>query len=102
MKPNMIFSREFEIVIKAMAYLASQPVDVPQPPRAIASKCECSENTLTQLFHPLAQVGLLQVQRGRQGGFCLSRPLDQMTVSEVVEALGGQKRTSHCSYPNQR
>jgi Rrf2 family protein len=43
------------------------------------------ENTLTRLRH----AGLLETQRGVDGGYRLARPADQITVADIMRSLDG-------------
>jgi DNA-binding IscR family transcriptional regulator len=46
----------------------------------------------------LRQGGLVESLRGRSGGFILTRPADQITVGDALNALGGQFFEPHfCS-----
>src|SRR4029434_6285272 len=43
------------------------------------------ENILAELRH----AGLVQSQRGAEGGYWLARPADQVTVADVIRAVDG-------------
>jgi Rrf2 family protein len=47
------------------------------------------QNILSELRH----AGLVETQRGREGGFRLARPPDQITVADVVRAVSGPLAT---------
>jgi Rrf2 family protein len=47
------------------------------------------ENILGELRH----AGLVQSQRGAEGGYWLSRPADEITVAEVIRAVDGPLAT---------
>jgi Rrf2 family iron-sulfur cluster assembly transcriptional regulator len=44
---------------------------------------------VSKLLAILRKAGLLTAERGRSGGFSISRPLDQISVYEVLVVLGG-------------
>jgi len=44
---------------------------------------------LEQIVAPLRQTGLLRSVRGAQGGYMLGRPSEEITVGDVLRALGG-------------
>lgn len=46
------------------------------------------EPTVAKLLGRLRRGGLVEVQRGRNGGYALSRPPAEITVAAVIRALG--------------
>ena len=75
--------------VVAMAELArSGPA--PVPIGTIAERREMPVQFLEQLFSTLRRDGLLTSHRGMKGGYTLSRPADEITVLEVVQALDGK------------
>ncbi|OPJ57874.1 RrF2 family transcriptional regulator [Clostridium oryzae] len=58
--------------------------------KTIAERQEISENYLEQVFSILRKADLIKSIRGSQGGYCLSRPADKITVGEVLRCLEGE------------
>ena len=54
----------------------------------IASRQKIPVNYLEQLFSKLRRGGLLESVRGAQGGYFLSKPANEITVTNILEALG--------------
>jgi FeS assembly SUF system regulator len=52
--------------------------------------------TVSKLCKELSRAGLLQSHRGRHGGYSLTRPPEQLSVAEVVEALEGPISLTEC------
>jgi Rrf2 family protein len=44
----------------------------------------------------LAKEGLVEARRGIRGGFCLSRPAEQITILEAVNAVDPIRRIQVC------
>ncbi len=55
--------------------------------------------TVSKLCKELSRAGLLQSHRGRHGGYSLTRPPEQISVAEVVEALEGPISLTECGNP---
>ncbi len=75
--------------LKAMSDLCMhsqnfEPVSVSD----IAIRQKIPVNYLEQLFSKLRRGGLLESVRGAQGGYFLSKPANEITVTEILEALG--------------
>src|SRR5262245_12576505 len=57
--------------------------------QAVAEREGLSPEYSAKLMRALRQAGLVQSTRGAAGGYRLSRPPEQITVWEVIQALGG-------------
>ncbi len=55
-----------------------------------------SEKYLGQIIIPLKSAGLVTSQRGSHGGYSLSRPPEEITVRDVVEAIEGRTAAVAC------
>ena len=64
--------------------------------RMIAQAQGISESYMEQIMIPLRNAGYLSTTRGRQGGYSLARPPEQITVLEVVELLEGSLHLVPC------
>jgi Rrf2 family protein len=71
--------------------------------QAVADREGLSPEYAAKLMRALRQAGLVQSTRGAAGGYRLSRPPEQITVWEVILALGGSLYTdAFCdSHPGQ-
>lgn len=74
--------------LRALADLGRQEEGKPIPVSGIAGRQGIPLHYLQQLFAKLCRGGLVQSVRGAQGGYTLSRPPREITVAQVVEALG--------------
>ncbi len=75
--------------VVAMAELARSG-DRPLPVKEIAERRGIPDQFLEQLFSTLRRSGLLTSHRGSKGGYTLSRPAEEITILEVVQALDGK------------
>ncbi len=67
--------------------------------QSLATRSRVPLPTVSKLCKELARAGLLQSHRGRHGGYSLTRPPDQISVAEVVEALEGPIALTDCGSP---
>ncbi|MFG2544240.1 RrF2 family transcriptional regulator [Streptomyces sp. NPDC048594] len=56
-----------------------------------------SSTYLNKQLQALVKAGLLTSVPGARGGFQLARPLDRITLLDVVEAIEGDARIFHCA-----
>ncbi len=53
----------------------------------IAERQDISQKYLEQILTHLKQAGMIRAQKGLRGGYTLSRPADQIRLSEILNAL---------------
>ena len=53
----------------------------------IAERNNISPQYLEQVFASLRKAGIVKSIKGSQGGYFLNKPAEQITISEVIEAL---------------
>jgi Rrf2 family cysteine metabolism transcriptional repressor len=85
-----------EYGLLALIDLACRCGHGPVSAREVAQRQRIPGKFLEQLFASLRKAGLVTAVRGAHGGFELSRPADDITVLNVVEALEGPLRPTLC------
>lgn len=76
-----------EYGLRCMMQLALAPDDRPMTVAQVAEREGLSTEYAGKLLNLLGQADLVQSVRGRNGGFVLGRPTDQITVASIVRAL---------------
>jgi Rrf2 family iron-sulfur cluster assembly transcriptional regulator len=82
--------------VMAMADLAKFSAECSVPLSAIAERQQISFAYLEQLFLKLRRAGLVESERGRSGGYRLSRPPGGITVAEIMAAVEEGTRMTRC------
>jgi Rrf2 family transcriptional regulator, cysteine metabolism repressor len=82
--------------VKAMVDLAINYGDEPVSIKSISERQNVSEYYLEQLFSLLRKANLVKSIRGAQGGYVLSRPPEEITVSDIMQVLEGPVEISDC------
>lgn len=72
--------------VSAALYLASAPAGAYHMVGKIAARIGLSPSYLAKILQRLAQNGILDSRRGAKGGYRLSRPAAELTLSEIVGA----------------
>lgn len=62
----------------------------------IAENEQMPRKYLEQVLRDLKQAGLVDSRSGPHGGCRLARPASEITVGDVIRALDGEIRLSHC------
>lgn len=79
-----------------MAYLASQPADIPVGIRNIAKAAGAPSSYMAKVIRALSGAGLVTSARGKSGGHTLRRAPSQISLLDVVNATD-EPKNSHLS-----
>lgn len=79
-----VLSQTAEYALRAVLALAAEPDGRPLGAARLAGRLQIPQNYLSKTLHQLARAGVLESNRGKLGGFRLSRPPSRVTLLEVV------------------
>ncbi len=85
----MRITAQEEYGLRCLLQLAQQPEGEPLTVREIARREGLSAAYVEKLLHLLSRAGLTRSVRGQSGGYCLSRSPQQISLGEIIRALGG-------------
>lgn len=81
--------------IRCILYLSRHPKKV-IPRWRIARAMDIPEPFLAKIAQDLARAGIIEIIRGRKGGYRLRIPPEELSVLQVMEAMSGQMFLSPC------
>jgi Rrf2 family protein len=90
-----VISQTAEYALRAVVALgtaAGRPLTV----NKLADRTRVPESYLSKVLQSLGRAGLVEARRGLNGGYTLIRPLDQVTVLDVINAVDPIKRITRC------
>lgn len=90
-----MISQTAEYALRAVVCLGSQPHD-PMTTQQIAEMTRVPAGYLAKVLQLMGRVDLVKSQRGLHGGFTLTRPPEEMTVLEVINAVDPVQRIRKC------
>ena len=85
----MILSKKSRYGLRALVDLSVNSKTEHMALNSIAERNGISAQYLEQVFAALRRAGIVKSIKGPQGGYLLSRPAGEITVSEIVLALDG-------------
>ena len=88
-----MLTRAGTIALRALVELARYQGCVLSGPE-LAKRQELPEARLEQILLQLRQAQLIEARRGRSGGYRLSRAAEDLSVQEVLDAVGGRRQLS--------
>ena len=81
--------------IRCVLYLSRYPKKI-VPRWRIARAMNIPEPFLAKIAKDLARAGILEIVRGRKGGYRLRIPPEELSVLQVMEAMSGEMFISPC------
>ncbi len=95
----MQITRQTEYAIKTLIELGLVPYGQLISNKVISQRHEIPEEFLHKTIQMLSRAGLVVTQRGVQGGVRLGRPLTEITIADVIEAMEGPVAINVCLSP---
>jgi Rrf2 family protein len=95
----MTISTRGRYATRMTVLLAAQGPDASLTKTEIAAAEGISAGYVQQLMMSLRLAGIVDSHRGREGGFSLSRPADQISVADVLRAVEGDVMPAPCQGP---
>lgn len=93
----MLFTRSCQYAIRALAHLASYDEGHLCRVEEIAKAQNIPAPFLATVLQNLVRVGLMRSYKGPKGGFCLARPAHQITLYQIMEAVGSLSGLTRCA-----
>jgi Rrf2 family protein len=90
-----VISQTAEYALRAVVFLAERPGER-HTTRTIAESAQIPAGYLAKVMQSLAQAGVVRGQRGLNGGFTLARGPQDISLSEVIEAIDPIRRIREC------
>jgi Rrf2 family protein len=92
----MWMTRETDYGVQALVFLGSVPEGTVVARPAIAEQLDIPNEFLAKVLRKLARAGLIRSHAGSKGGYSLSRPLGEIDVAGVIEAIDGPIAFARC------
>lgn len=93
----MMISTKGRYGLRVMIDLAQQETDAFISLKSIAERQNISMKYLEMIVAALNKAGLLQSQRGKDGGYRLTRGTDDYSIGEIIRTTEGGLSTVSCS-----
>jgi Rrf2 family protein len=93
----MQITRQADYALRAVRYLARLSPSEKASTSAIATTEKIPPSFLAKIISQLSIAGILHTARGAHGGVYLSRPAEEITILDVVEAIDGPVMINECT-----
>lgn len=89
-------TKQTDYGIVLLTHMANDPERLVNAPE-LAQETSLPQPMVAKILKLLARASILESHRGVNGGYCLARPPEEMSVSEVIIALEGQIAITECT-----
>ena len=93
---SVLFSKTCEYGLQAMLYLAARTTNGPILQREISDELGIPSDFLGKVLQSLTRCGLVSSQKGRNGGFRLAKPPEEISPLEIINAIDGPAVLHEC------
>ncbi len=88
-------NKKIEYGIIALHYLAQQEEQTASV-REIAATCKIPETLLSKIMQTMKSKGIVQPMYGNQGGYKLTRSLNEINLLEITQMIQGPIQLTEC------
>jgi len=85
------------LAIHAMSYIAAKP-DTLISAKDISSALRASEAHLHKVLQRLVKTKIVKSSRGPKGGFALRKPLEEIRLLDIIQAIEGPFNPDDCLF----
>ena len=96
-----MLSRTAEYALRAIVWLSDHP-ESSVTGQAIAAATQVPPDYLAKVMQGLVRAGLVEAQRGKNGGFSLVSTPEEITILDVINAVEPVRRSDRVRSENQR
>ena len=91
-----MFSGTTEYAIRGLSELAARDTDEPVLLDDLVAGTGLPRDFMAKIFQKLVRAGILKSFKGRGGGFAPARPIHEITLMQVYEAIEGPQSMDQC------
>ena len=90
-----MFSQTAEYALRAVVCLADSD-SRPRTAQDLAARTQVPRDYLSKVMQALGRANIVLAQRGKNGGFSLARPAEELTIFDVVDCVDPVPRIERC------
>ena len=95
-KDTLIFSRSCEYALQVVTFIASQPNNRPVLSRDISGALNLPPHFLGKILQTLVKHNILSSQKGKSGGFVITRSPKEIMLYDIIEIMDGPDYFDQC------
>lgn len=92
----MLYSTTTQYAIRGLSELAARAGQESMMLEQIVGETGLPLQFMSKVFQQLVKAGILTSAKGRGGGFALARPIHDITLLQIIEAIDGASACDAC------
>jgi Rrf2 family protein len=92
----MQITRQADYAVRAVIYLAQRGRTSPIATAEIGRQQHIPLTFLAKIMSQLAAAGIVHTLRGAHGGICLGRPVEEISLLDILETIDGPLLLNEC------
>ena len=92
----MQITRQADYAVRAVVYLAERGPGRPIATAEIGRQQHIPLTFLAKIMSQLAAAGIVHTLRGAHGGICLGRPVEEISLLDILETIDGPLLLNEC------
>jgi len=93
---RIIFSKQAELGIKAVLYLAVQPKVYLYNAAEISKELKVPKEFVAKILQRLTHSGIVSSKKGKTGGFALKMNPKEIKLIDIIRSIDGEKAFEEC------
>jgi Rrf2 family nitric oxide-sensitive transcriptional repressor len=93
-------NRKVEYALMALKFMARKRVNELTSAKEISDTMSLPFDATARVLQMMAHEGILRVEQGAQGGYCIGRDLAKVSFHELVEMIEGPLEIARCLHGN--
>jgi len=93
---TVIFSKKCELSLQAVLFLSSLDKKVSKSAKEISDELKVPKEFVSKVLQSLVLSGIVASRKGKNGGFFLGKPANEIKLIEIVLAIDGLEIFHNC------
>ena len=91
-----MITRATDYAIRVLIYMSKKPYGELSTKKEVSEKCNIPISFLAKIVQTLSKNRIINIKKGSQGGYILSKKPEKITLLEVIELIEGRIFLNHC------
>lgn len=92
----MVLHNTTQYAIRILSYMANESTDRLVSAKTLSEKLDIPYKFLTKIMTNLVKEEFVVSIRGREGGFELARPANEINIGQILDVISGSLENSSC------
>ena len=91
-----MITRATDYAIRVLIYMSKKPYGELSTKKEVSEKCNIPISFLAKIVQTLSKNRIINIKKGSQGGYILTKKPEEITLLEVIEMMEGEIFLNQC------